>query len=353
MKKMQNKILLCLASSLFLVGCGGNSNDSSSSPIDEVSTSDVTSTTGDDTGTSSNTSEEEKVVTIDEVVDLLPGKTVQMIAKLNGTITSASWSMVNANKTESTITAEGLLKAGIYAGEVTVKATIGEASATATVSIVEPTIDVAKLGIPTSYKVTYYSETETEPTPLSSLEFVKGKGVYLDLTADATEHGSEYKGGVIAEGDKLYNFAVTDDAAKFNYGADVREETIDELNASFDLAGSINSTNYDFLYLDDEYNKFMFEPKEDYKAAVELGILDELGMIDNGYETFCLGVDATTFAFAGLYGVMDYEGEYYLFAMGLDEITDLSVTPVGENVSDGGEGEGGIEEPFEDSSLGE
>ncbi len=358
MKNMKNKLLLCLASSLFLVGCGGNSTESSSTPIDEASTSQTSTETADSSssggsGTSSNTSEEERVVTIEEVNSLLPGKTTQLVAKLNGVETAAAWTMVDDGDTESTLSAEGLLKAGITIGEVSVKATIGKAEGTLTITIQEPTIDVEKLGVPTSYKVTYYSEAESEPTPLASLEFVKDKGIYLDMSADASEYGEEYKGGIIAEEDKLYNFNVVNNEATFNYNTDAREETISTFNNSFDLAGSINSTNYDFLYLDEDYNEYMYEPKLDYDASVEFGIMQELSMIENGYESFCIGVDATSLALTCLYGVMEYEGEYYFFEMGLDEITDLSVTPVGENVSDGGEGEGGVEEPFLDSSVGE
>ncbi|HBX24992.1 MAG TPA: hypothetical protein DEF61_01710 [Firmicutes bacterium] len=358
MKKTKNKLLLCLASSLFLVGCGGNSTESSSTPVDEASTSQTSTDTTDsnsfeDSGTSSNSSEEEQVVTIEEVTGLLPGKTIQLVAKLNGVESNATWAMVDDGDTESTLTAEGLLKAGVTVGEVSVKATIGKAEGSLTIAIEEPTIDVDKLGVPTSYKVTYYSETETEPTPLASLEFVKDKGIYLDMSADASEYGEEFKGGIIAESDTLYNFLVTGNEAKFNYNTDAREETLTALNNSFDLAGSINSTNYDFLYLDEYYNEYMYEPKLDYDASVEFGIMQELSMIENGYESFCIGVDATTLALTCLYGVMEYEGEYYFFEMGLDEITDLSVTPVGENVSDGGEGEGGVEEPFLDSSVGE
>lgn len=346
------KLILALASSLLLVGCG-NSN-SSSSPTDsgsEDSSRTLTdSTSSSNQDESSSSSEEEINLAIDEVSDILPGKTVQLVTKNNGVAVEATYEIVEGEAgIYSSISETGLFQAGAYEEVVTVKASYKGVGTTINISVVAPVLDDAKLNIPSSWKASsdVISEDETKEGTVS-FEFVKDEAaVLVDTMLD-------YSVGLKAEGGKVYQVKGNATEAKFNYTKDLQKDvTVDDFNSDGNLASVINAASLEFFGFDEESGTYEFDPiiGEDEEETVDPieELMYALGFIDDGFNTYTIQIDPETMAFKEIVAIeVDDEGyEVDRLELNITSIEELSITITGEKVSDGGTGEGGVEEPFE------
>lgn len=339
------KLILALASSLLLVGCG-NSN-SSSSPIDSGS-EDSSRTPDDSTSSSSN---EEINLAIDEISDILPGKTVQLVTKNNGVAVEATYEIEEGSiEIYSSVSETGLFKAGAYEEVVTVKASYKGASATVNISVVAPVLDDAKLNIPSSWKASsdVISEDETQEGTIS-FEFIKDEAaVLVDTLIDSSV-------GLIAEGSKVYQVKGNGTEAKFNYTEDFQKDvTVDDFNSDGNLGSVINAASLEFFGYDEESGTYEFDPIIDEDEGEEVvnpieELMYALGFIEDGFNAYTIQIDPETMAFKEIVAIeVDDEGyEVDRLELNITPIEELSITITGEKVSDGGTGDGGVEEPFE------
>lgn len=347
--KNNYKLVLCLASSLLLMGCG---NSTSSSTTDDAGTSEVTKTdtkvsTTETTTETSTVTTEEIVVTIDEVEPLLPGNSVQLVAKVKGEAVSAAWEIVTT-ETECEVSAAGLFKAGAFAEVVKVKATYEGASATVNVTVAAPTLDASKISVPASWRATVALEgEEDEKQTVGTAEFVEGKGV---LITSASEKKSV---GYLIEEDEVYQFQGDLTKATFNYVANKISPatTKEDIAGLFNLSAAVRVDELEFYCLNEENNTYEFDPNysEAYEGSAIESLVSLFSLDDLGFNTFTVIIDAETSAFKDI-AVLALDGEGYETArieLGITAIEDFSITVTGERVSDGGEGEGGVVEPFE------
>lgn len=347
--KNNYKLVLCLASSLLLMGCG---NSRSSSTTEDTRTSEVTNTdtkvsTTETTTETSTVTTEEIVVTIDEVEPLLPGKSVQLVAKVKGEAVTATWEIVTT-KTDCEVSATGLFKAGVYDENVEVKATYEGASATTTVNVTAPTLDEAKINVPSSWRATVALEGETDAKQtIGTVEFVEGKGVLITST---TENMSV---GYLIEEGEVYKFEGDLTQATFNYVANKISPTTtkEDIAEEFNLSAAVRVNELSFFCLNEENDTYEFDPEygETYGGSVIESLMYSFSLEDLGFNSFTVIVDAETLAFKdiALLAIDDQEDETARIELGITSIEDFSVTVKGEHVSDGGEGTGGVEEPFE------
>ncbi len=351
--KNNYKLVLCLASSLLLMGCG---NSRSSSTTEDTGTSEVTNTDTKVTTTETTTvtttetttqTTEEVVVTIDEVAPLLPGKSVQLVAKVKGEAVAATWEMVTTG-TESEVSATGLFKAGAYAETVEVKASYEGASATTTVTVAAPTLDEAKINVPSSWRATVALEGETDAKQtVGTVEFVEGKGVLL---TSATENKSV---GYLIEEGEVYQFSGDLTKATFNYVANKISPTTtkEDVAKLFSLSAAVRVNELKFFGLNEENNTYEFDPhySETYEDSAIESLVYFFSLDKLGFNSFTVIIDAETLAFKDitLLALDDEDQETARMELGITAIEDFSITVTGEHVSDGGEGTGGVEEPFE------
>lgn len=347
--KNNYKLVLCLASSLLLMGCG---NSRSSSTTEDTGTSEVTNTdtkvsTTETTTETSTVTTEEIVVTIDEVEPLLPGKSVQLVAKVKGEAVTAAWEMVTTG-TECEVSATGLFKAGAYAEAVEVKASYEGASATTTVTVAAPTLDASKINVPSSWRATVALKGETdEVQTVGTVEFVEGKGA---LITSASEKKSV---GYLIEENEVYQFEGDLTKATFNYVANKISPTTtkEQIAKLFNLSAAVRVDELEFFCLNEESNTYEFDP--DYGETYEGSAIETLASLysldDLGFNSFTVIFDAETLAFKdiALLALDDEDQETARMELGITAIEDFSVAIAGEHVSDGGEGTGGVEEPFE------
>ncbi len=321
--KNNRKSLLAFFLSFFLVGCGPISSSLSENEKSQ----------------SSSFAEEEKELLIQDI-SILPGEKTNLIAKLGEEVVDAKFEILDLGKTNATVSEDGFLDAGIFAGTIKIKATYEKWEASKDVVITAPIIDDSKINIPSSYKTSINVKTgnvDSLGNPINEigLEFVKDKGFFLSLG----------EGGCIIENDKVYNYEVTKDGAKFNYGSDLEEEaTVKDINDSFDLKSSITSSRYEFYFLNKESNEYIFQMNANTAATcvAEPTIFTFMGLFNMGINGVCVGVSATTNEYSDLYGTTGNK----FYPLHLTSIDDLSVNPVGEYLSDGGAAEGGFEETF-------
>lgn len=344
--KNNYKLVLCLASSLLLMGCG---NSRSSSTTEDTGRSEVTNTDTKVSTTETTTqTTEEVVVTIDEVAPLLPGKSVQLVAKVKGEAVTAAWEIVTT-ETDCKVSATGLFKAGVYAERVKVKATYEGASATVDVTVAAPTLDVAKVNVPSSWRATVALEGETdEIQTVGTVEFVEGKGVLITST---TENKSA---GYLIEEGEVYQFNGDLTKATFNYVANKISPTTtkEDVARIFSLSAAVRVDELEFFGLNEENNTYEFDP-DNYGATYEGSAIESLmysfSLDKLGFNSFTVIIDAETLAFKDI-AILSVDDQGYETArveLGITPIEDFSVTVTGEHVSDGGEGEGGVTEPFE------
>lgn len=318
--KKYTKILLALSSILILAGC----NDNSSSQSEEVNQS---------------SSFVDETLTIQDI-SILPGDNVQLIAKVGNKTVEANWEVLDKGKTNASISEDGILNAGIFSGIIKIKATYNELEVEKEIEIETPIIDDAKINIPSSYKTSMKVNTgkfDSLGNPINEVgvEFVKDKGFFISLG----------EGGVVIEDDKVYNYEVTLDGAKFNYGVDLEEKaTPKDINDSFDLKSSITSDRYEFYFLSKESNEYIFQMSEETSSncVAEPMVFTFMGLFNMGINGVCVGVDAITMEYKDLYGVSGNK----FYPLHLEKIDSLSVNPVGEYVSNGGKEDGGVEEIF-------
>lgn len=351
--KNNYKLVLCLASSLLLMGCG---NSRSSSTTEDTGTSEVTntdtkvSTTETTTVTTTETTTqttEEVVVAIDEVAPLLPGKSVQLVAKVKGEVVTAAWEIVTTG-TDCEVSATGLFKAGAYAEAVKVKASYEGASATVTVTVAAPTLDEAKINVPSSWKATVAVEGETdEIQTVGTVEFVEGKGVLLTST---TENKSV---GYLIEEGEVYQFNGDLTKATFNYVANKISPTTtkEDVAKLFSLSAAVRVNELKFFGLNEENNTYEFDPhySETYEDSAIESLVYFFSLDKLGFNSFTVIFDAETLTFKdiAILALDDEDQETARMELGITAIEDFSITVTGEHVSDGGEGEGGVTEPFE------
>ncbi len=343
--KNNYKLVLCLASSLLLMGCG---NSRSSSTTEDTGTSEVTNTDTKVSTTETTTqTTEEVVVTIDEVAPLLPGKSVQLVAKVKGEAVAAAWEMVTTG-TECEVSATGLFKAGAYAGQVEVKASYEGASATTKVIVAAPTLDASKINVPSSWRATVALEGETdEIQTVGTVEFVEGKGVLLTSTSEKKSAGS-----LIEEGE-VYQFQGDLTKATFNYVANKISPTTtkEDVAKLFSLSAAVRVDELKFFGLNEENNTYEFDPhySETYEDSAIESLVYFFSLDKLGFNSFTVIFDAETLAFKdiALLALDDEDQETARMELAITPIEDFSVTITGEHVSDGGEGTGGVEEPFE------
>ena len=351
--KNNYKLVLCLASSLLLMGCG---NSRSSSTTEDTGTSEVTntdtkvSTTETTTVTTTETTTqttEEVVVTIDEVAPLLPGKSVQLVAKVKGEAVTAAWEMVTTG-TESEVSATGLFKAGAYAEAVEVKASYEGASATTTVTVAAPTLDASKINVPSSWRATVALEGKTDETQtVGTVEFVEGKGVLLTSTSE------KKSAGYLIEEGEVYQFNGDLTKATFNYVANKVSPTTtkEDVARIFSLSAAVRVDELKFFGLNEENNTYEFDPhySETYEDSAIESLVYFFSLDKLGFNSFTVIFDAETLTFKdiALLALDDEDQETARMELGIAAIEDFSVTITGEHVSDGGEGEGGVTEPFE------
>lgn len=318
--KKYTKILLALSSILILVGCNGNSSSQSEE-------------------TNQSSSFVDETLTIQDI-SILPGDNVQLIAKVGNKTVEANWEVLDKGKTNASISEDGILNAGIFSGIIKIKATYNELEVEKEIEIETPIIDDAKINIPSSYKTSMKVNTgkfDSLGNPINEVgvEFVKDKGFFISLG----------EGGVVIEDDKVYNYEVTLDGAKFNYGVDLEEKaTPKDINDSFDLKSSITSDRYEFYFLSKESNEYIFQMSEETASncVAEPMVFTFMGLFNMGINGVCVGVDAITMEYKDLYGVSGNK----FYPLHLEKIDSLSVNPVGEYVSNGGEEDGGVEEIF-------
>ncbi len=343
--KNNYKLVLCLASSLLLMGCG---NSRSSSTTEDTGTSEVTNTDTKVSTTETTTqTTEEVVVTIDEVAPLLPGKSVQLVAKVKGEAVTAAWEMVTTG-TESEVSATGLFKAGAYAEQVEVKASYEGASATTKVTVAAPTLDASKINVPSSWRATVAVEGETdEIQTVGTVEFVEGKGVLLTSTSEKKSVGY-----LIEEGE-VYQFQGDLTKATFNYVANKISPTTtkEDVAKLFSLSAAVRVDELKFFGLNEENNTYEFDPhySETYEDSAIESLVYFFSLDKLGFNSFTVIFDAETLTFKdiALLALDDEDHETARMELGITAIEDFSVTIAGEHVSDGGEGTGGVEEPFE------
>lgn len=351
--KNNYKLVLCLASSLLLMGCG---NSRSSSTTEDTGTSEVTNTDTKVTTTETTTvtttetttqTTEEVVVAIDEVAPLLPGKSVQLVAKVKGEAVTAAWEMVTTG-TECEVSATGLFKAGAYAGQVEVKASYEGASATTKVTVAAPTLDASKINVPSSWRATVAVEGETdEIQTVGTVEFVEGKGVLLTSTSEKKSVGY-----LIEEGE-VYQFSGDLTKATFNYVANKISPTTtkEDVAKLFSLSAAVRVDELKFFGLNEENNTYEFDPhySETYEDSAIESLVYFFSLDKLGFNSFTVIFDAETLAFKdiALLALDDEDQETARIELGITAIEDFSITVTGEHVSDGGEGTGGVEEPFE------
>ncbi len=343
--KNNYKLVLCLASSLLLMGCG---NSRSSSTTEDTGTSEVTNTDTKVSTTETTTqTTEEVVVTIDEVAPLLPGKSVQLVAKVKGEAVTAAWEMVTTG-TECEVSATGLFKAGAYAEAVKVKASYEGASATVDVTVAAPTLDVSKINVPASWRATVAVEGETdEIQTVGTVEFVEGKGVSITSTSEKKSVGY-----LIEEGE-VYQFQGDLTKATFNYVANKVSPTTtkEDVAKLFSLSAAVRVDELKFFGLNEENNTYEFDPhySETYEDSAIESLVYFFSLDKLGFNSFTVIFDAETLAFKdiALLALDDEDHETARMELAITAIEDFSVTVTGEHVSDGGEGEGGVTEPFE------
>lgn len=347
--KNNYKLVLCLASSLLLMGCG---NSRSSSTTEDTGTSEVTNTdtkvsTTETTTETTTVTTEQIVVAIDEVEPLLPGKSVQLVAKVKGEAVTAAWEIVTT-ETDCEVSAAGLFKAGAYEEAVKVKATYEGVSATTNISVVAPTLDASKINVPASWRATVALEGETdEVQTVGTVEFVEGKGVLI------TSISEKKSAGYLIEEGEVYQFQGDLTKATFNYVANKISPTTtkEDVAKLFSLSAAVRVDELDFFCLNEENNTYEFDP--DYGATYEDSAIESLvysfSLDKLGFNSFTVIIDAETLAFKDIAILaIDSQGaETARMELGITAIEDFSVTVTGEHVSDGGEGEGGVTEPFE------
>lgn len=343
--KNNYKLVLCLASSLLLMGCG---NSRSSSTTEDTGTSEVTNTDTKVSTTETTTqTTEEVVVTIDEVAPLLPGKSVQLVAKVKGEAVTAAWEIVTT-ETDCKVSATGLFKAGAYTERVKVKATYEGASATVDVTVAAPTLDAAKVNVPSSWRATVALEGETdEIQTVGTVEFVEGKGVLL---TSATENKSV---GYLIEEGEVYQFQGDLTKATFNYAANKISPTTtkEDVAKLFSLSAAVRVDELKFFVLNEENNTYEFGPhySETYEDSAIESLVYFFSLDKLGFNSFTVIFDAETLTFKdiAILALDDEDQETARMELGITTIEDFSITVTGEHVSDGGEGTGGVEEPFE------
>lgn len=347
--KNNYKLVLCLASSLLLMGCG---NSRSSSTTEDTGTSEVTNTdtkvsTTETTTETTTVTTEQIVVTIDEVAPLLPGKSVQLVAKVKGEAVAAAWEMVTTGA-ESEVSATGLFKAGVYAEQVEVKASYEGASATTTVTVAAPTLDASKINVPASWRATVALEGETdEVQTVGTVEFVEGKGA---LITSASEKKSV---GYLIEEGEVYQFSGDLTKATFNYVANKISPTTtkEDIAKLFSLSAAVRVNELKFFGLNEENNTYEFDPhySETYEDSAIESLVYSFSLDKLGFNSFTVIFDAETLTFKdiALLALDDEDQETARMELGITAIEDFSITVTGEHVSDGGEGEGGVTEPFE------
>lgn len=347
--KNNYKLVLCLASSLLLMGCG---NSRSSSTTEDTGTSEVTNTdtkvsTTETTTETTTVTTEQIVVTIDEVAPLLPGKSVQLVSKVKGEAVAAAWEIVTTG-TESEVSATGLFKAGVYAEQVEVKASYEGASATATVTVAAPTLDASKISVPASWRATVALEGETdEVQTVGTVEFVEGKGALITSTSEKKSVGY-----LIEEGE-VYQFEGDLTKATFNYVANKISPTTtkEDIAKLFSLSAAVRVNELKFFGLNEENNTYEFDPhySETYEDSAIESLVYSFSLDKLGFNSFTVIFDAETLTFKdiALLALDDEDQETARMELGITAIEDFSVTVTGEHVSDGGEGEGGVTEPFE------
>lgn len=347
--KNNYKLVLCLASSLLLMGCG---NSRSSSTTEDTGTSEVTNTdtkvsTTETTTETTTVTTEQIVVTIDEVAPLLPGKSVQLVAKVKGEAVTATWEIVTT-KTDCEVSAAGLFKAGVFAENVKVKATYEGVSATTNISVVAPTLDASKINVPASWRATVALEGETdEVQTVGTVEFVEGKGALITSTSEKKSVG------YLIEENEVYQFQGDLSKATFNYVANKISPTTtkEDIAKLFSLSAAVRVDELDFFCLNEENNTYEFDPDygETYEDSAIESLMYSFSLDDLGFNSFTVIIDAETLAFKDIAILaIDSQGaETARMELGITAIEDFSITVTGEHVSDGGEGTGGVEEPFE------
>lgn len=343
--KNNYKLVLCLASSLLLMGCG---NSRSSSTTEDTGTSEVTNTDTKVSTTETTTqTTEEVVVTIDEVAPLLPGKSVQLVAKVKGEAVTAAWEIVTT-ETDCKVSATGLFKAGAYTERVKVKATYEGASATVDVTVAAPTLDETKVNVPSSWRATVALEGETdEIKTVGTVEFVEGKGVLITST---TENKSA---GYLIEEGEVYQFNGDLTKATFNYVANKISPTTtkEDVARIFSLSAAVRVDELKFFGLNEENNTYEFDPhySETYEDSAIESLVYFFSLDKLGFNSFTVIFDAETLTFKdiAILALDDEDQETARMELGITTIEDFSITVTGEHVSDGGEGTGGVEEPFE------
>lgn len=343
--KNNYKLVLCLASSLLLVGCG---DSRSSSTTEDTGTSEVTNTDTKVSTTETTTqTTEEVVVTIDEVAPLLPGKSVQLVAKVKGEAVTATWEIVTTG-TECEVSSTGLFKAGAYAEAVEVKASYEGASATTTVTVAAPTLDAAKVNVPSSWRATVALEGETdEIKTVGTVEFVEGKGVSITSTSE------KKSAGYLIEEGEVYQFNGDLTKATFNYVANKVSPTTtkEDVARIFSLSAAVRVDELKFFGLNEENNTYEFDPHYDetYEVSAIESLVYSFSLDKLGFNSFTVIIDAETLAFKDitLLALDDENQETARMELNITPIEDFSITVTGEHVSDGGEGEGGVTEPFE------
>lgn len=343
--KNNYKLVLCLASSLLLMGCG---NSRSSSTTEDTGTSEVTNTDTKVSTTETTTqTTEEVVVTIDEVAPLLPGKSVQLVAKVKGEAVTAAWEIVTTG-TDCEVSATGLFKAGAYAEAVEVKASYEGASATTTVTVAAPTLDASKINVPASWRATVAVEGETdEIQTVGTVEFVEGKGVSITSTSE------KKSAGYLIEEGEVYQFQGDLTKATFNYVANKISPTTtkEDVAKLFSLSAAVRVDELKFFGLNEENNTYEFDPhySETYEDSAIESLVHSFSLEKLGFNSFTVIFDAETLTFKdiALLALDDEDQETDRMELAITAIEDFSVTIAGEHVSDGGEGTGGVEEPFE------
>lgn len=347
--KNNYKLVLCLASSLLLMGCG---NSRSSSTTEDTGTSEVTNTdtkvsTTETTTETSTVTTEQVVVTIDEVEPLLPGKSVQLVAKVKGEAVTATWEIVTTD-TDCEVSATGLFKAGVFAENVKVKATYEGVSATTNISVAAPTLDASKINVPASWRATVALEGETdEVQTVGTVEFVEGKGALITSTSEKKSVGY-----LIEEGE-VYQFQGDLSKATFNYVANKISPTTtkEQIASLFNLSAAVRVDELEFFCLNEENNTYEFDSDygETYEGSAIESLVSLYSLDKLGFNSFTVVIDAETLAFKdiAILAIDSQNLETARIELGVTAIEDFSVTVTGEHVSDGGEGEGGVTEPFE------
>lgn len=172
---MKKKILpICLLSVLLfgMAACQpstGDSSSSSSSTSSQTSSSSQVSSSSSTSSGSSSTSQEEVVFTIDSENEVEVGKSITLTIFKNGSpyVGDVKWEITSGSEFARL---EGSSLIGVGAGEVTVKGTTSEGSATKTITVIASTVQ-------------YMSIAEAKKQAEGTLVTVKGKVIAVSSTS--------------------------------------------------------------------------------------------------------------------------------------------------------------------------